>query len=176
MNKWKASEMKAIAIILPPLVYEYVNENMVKLLNTFRRLVLFIFNKNISRSENAVLRSLEDTFIKQFYKAFGQYSVTQKVHRVTHFHSAIHQLGQVKNTTCFPFEGYLSFLAHGTHCSNDNLMELVFLSTLNSNLATYIDAYCDEKEIFGKNSHSKVCISFFLVLFCVCAINIYVFV
>jgi hypothetical protein len=130
--------MKTLNLLMIPLFYDYLPHDIVKLLNLFRRVVLYISNSSFTKSELKVLKKHEEDFLNCFMKVCTNYDVTQKVHRTLHYHQSIAFLGNSVNFSCFPYEGFLSFLAHGTHSTKCNLNESYFLSNLNTNIETYI--------------------------------------
>jgi hypothetical protein len=129
-----------------PLFEEHLPDDVVKLLNLFRRIVLYMSNSSFTKSELKVLKDHEDSFLKCFMNVCTNYAVTQKVHRILHYHQSIAYLGNTVNFSCFPYEGFLSFLSHGTHSTKSNLNELYFLSNLNTNIDTYVSKYVHKED------------------------------
>ena len=152
--------MKTLCLLLIPIILGNFSaddfpKDVLKVFNLFRRLVLYINNSSFTQQELTVLKSHEDDFMKAFIKVFTNYGVTQKVHRTCHYHQSIKFLGNSINFSCFPFEGYLSFLSHGTHSTSNNLYELYFLSTINSNITTYFSIFNLESNNKGRREKGK---------------------
>jgi len=156
INKWKAKEMKTLNLLMIPLFYDRISKGLLKVLNLFRRIVLYMSNSSFTQAELTVLGKYEEDFVKAFSNVFSNYGITQKVHRMLHYHQSIKFVGNSVNFSCFPFEGFLSFLSHGTHSTKSNLNELYFLSNLNTNMETYKSKYIQSNDPLFYKIHGNV--------------------
>ena len=86
LNKWKAKEMKTFSLLIIPLAHLDLEPNIVKPLNLFRRILYMLSNPRFSREEIKCLKQYENDFHHAFIKAFTNYAVTRKVHRISHHH------------------------------------------------------------------------------------------
>ena len=157
LNKWKAKEMKSFSYLILPLFYNFLSKKQVKMLNNFRRVQYMLSNRRLTSQDLKRLKDIEENFINSYIGEMGNYAVTQKVHRVSHYHKSVENLGTSNNFSCFPMEGYLSFLSNGTHSTSQNLNELYFLSMVNTYVPSYI-TNCEASDLFvqGEQKGKKV--------------------